>query len=143
MARTEYALTGFLIRVIATTVIVMLTYNPSGWSYFHWLWNAGFDQDIALKVLAGLILVTAYVVLLRATFFAIGAAGIVLVGAIVAGIVWVAVDFGLLEIRDTGILQWIILIGIGLILGVGLSWALIRRRLSGQYSVDDVETDSE
>jgi len=143
MARTDNALTGFLIRVAAATVIVMLTYNPTGTSYFHWVWEAGFQQDIALKVLAGLILVTAYVVLLRATFFSIGAAGIVLVAGIVAGIVWVAVDFGLLEIKDTGVLQWIILIGIGFVLGVGLSWALIRRRLSGQYSVDDVETGSE
>jgi len=140
MARTERALTGFGMRVIATIAIVLISYNPTGYSYFHWILN-GFEQQMALKVLAGIVLLTAYVVLLRATFFSIGAAGIVLVGAIVAAIVWVMIDFGVLSLQQSGVLEWIILIGIGLVLGVGLSWALIRRRLSGQVSVDDVESE--
>ena len=32
-----------------------------------------------------------------------------------------------------------VLIALSLIMGVGLSWSIIRRRLSGQLDVDDVE----
>jgi len=138
MARTEKALTGVGIRVAASIVIVLLTYNPLETSYFHWIWPLS-TEGLALKVLGGLVLAIAYVVLLRATFFSIGAVGIGLVAALIGAIVWVMIEYGVLSLKTSGVLEWIILIGIGVILGVGLSWALIRRRLSGQVSVDDVE----
>jgi ABC-type uncharacterized transport system permease subunit len=142
MARAERALTGFWVRIIASIAVVLLTYNPTGYSYVHWLqglWTEGAEPNTALLVLAGLVLLAAYAVLLRATFFSIGTPGIVLVGGIIAAIVWVMIEFGVLDLNQTGVLEWIVLIGIGIVLGVGLSWALIRRRLSGQVSVDDVE----
>jgi hypothetical protein len=37
----------------------------------------------------------------------------------------------------------IILIALSLVMGVGLSWSIIRRRLSGQLDVDDVEQVSD
>ena len=41
-ARTsrELDLAGFLLRLVATTALVLATYNPSGWSYAHWLKTA-------------------------------------------------------------------------------------------------------
>lgn len=139
MARAEKALTGVSTRIAIAILIVLLTYNPLKWSYFHWVWPLSWD-GVEMKVLGGLVLLVAYVVLLRATFFSIGALGIVLVSALVAAIVWVLVSYDILNPQQPGFFEWIILIGIGFILGVGLSWAIIRRRLSGQVSVDDVET---
>jgi hypothetical protein len=34
---------------------------------------------------------------------------------------------------------WIVLVGLAAILTVGLSWSHIWRRLTGQYTVDDVD----
>ncbi|MEM1343965.1 MAG: DUF6524 family protein [Pseudomonadota bacterium] len=131
---------GFGIRVAASILVVLLTYNPTGFlSYVHWV-QAGFDTDVALKVLAGLLLLISYVVLLRATFYSIGVIGIGLVVAVLAAFVWVMIDLGVLSLDDPGVLQWLALIGVGVVMGIGLSWALIRKRLSGQYTVDDPDS---
>ena len=36
-------------------------------------------------------------------------------------------------------MTWVVLIALGLILGVGMSWSIVRRELTGQASVDDVD----
>ncbi len=128
------------IRVFASILIVLLTYNPSGYSFFHWVRGGAFETDMALTVFFGLLLLVAYVVLARATLFSIGVAGVALVAAVIAALVWVMVDFGILSLTEPGVIDWIVLIGLGFILGIGLSWAIIRRRLSGQVYVDDVES---
>ena len=38
--------------------------------------------------------------------------------------------------QDAGAFAWIALVGVGLILGVGLSWSAIRVRLTGQVDVE-------
>lgn len=130
---------GFFIRVGLAIALVLLTYNPSGTSYFHWV-QAGFETDLAVKALAGILLVILYIICLRATLGSIGVFGAGLVIALLASIVWVLVDYGYLNVQNPGLMQWIILCGIGIVLGVGLSWSHVRRWLSGQRDVDDVET---
>jgi hypothetical protein len=33
-------------------------------------------------------------------------------------------------------------VALGLVLGVGMSWAIVRQRLTGQASVDDIDDDN-
>lgn len=129
---------GFLLRVALAMGLVLATYNPSGTSYFHWV-QTGFETDTAVKALAGIVLVILYVIALRATMGSIGLIGAGLVAALLAAVVWVMVDYGYLNVAEPGLLQWLILAGIGIVLGVGLSWSHIRRALTGQRDVDDVE----
>ncbi|MEL7043681.1 MAG: DUF6524 family protein, partial [Pseudomonadota bacterium] len=44
-----------------------------------------------------------------------------------------------LSLEATGALTWIALLVLSLLLGLGMSWSHIRRRLTGQIDVDDVE----
>ncbi len=127
------------IRIGASILVVLLTYNPSGYSYVDWVRGGAFENDMAMVVLAGLVLVVAYVVLARATLFSIGVAGVALVAALIAALVWVLVEYNILSLTEPGVIDWIVLIGLGFILGIGLSWAIVRRRLSGQVYVDDVQ----
>lgn len=129
---------GFILRVVFAIVLVLGAYNPSGYSYGHWV-QSGFETDTALKALAGIVLLIAFVICLRATFRSIGLIGAGLVVALLAAIGWVLVDYGLLAVDDPGVLQWLILIGTGLIMGIGLSWSHVRRGLSGQMDTDDVD----
>ena len=133
---------SFLARLLGPIIVVMMTYNPTGVSYVHWVMNA-WSESTALIVLAGMVLLVAYAVLLRSTLYSIGVAGSALVIAVLAAIVWVLVDAGILTLAEGTVLQWLTIIVIGMVLSVGLSWAIIRRRLSGQVSVDDVETGAE
>jgi hypothetical protein len=45
-------------------------------------------------------------------------------------------DYGILDADRPSLLSWIILVAIGIILGIGLSWSLLRARATGQVEVD-------
>ncbi|SIO56918.1 hypothetical protein SAMN05444722_3663 [Rhodovulum sp. ES.010] len=129
---------GLILRCLVAFVLLALTYNPTDWNYVGWS-RAAWGEATSLVVLAGLLLLTGYVVYLRATLRSIGVFGMILVAALVAALLWVMVDWGMLRLDDPGRNTWIGLVALSVVLGVGLSWSLIRRRLSGQADVDDVD----
>ena len=131
-------LVGFLIRLVLAMLLVLATFNPTGTSLFHWI-KDGFETDLPLKVLACVVLLIGYVICLRATFRAIGIFGVALVAALLGAIGWVLYDYGYLDVEDPGLMQWLVLFGMGLILGIGLSWSHVRRAISGQADMDDVD----
>ncbi|TCP41787.1 DUF6524 family protein [Rhodovulum marinum] len=129
---------GLLLRCLIAFVLLAATYNPTPWNFVGWAGRA-WSQDMPMVVLAGLLLLTGYVIYLRATLRSIGAFGMALVAALVGALVWVLVDRGWLRLDDPGLNTWIGIAALSLILGVGLSWSLVRRRLSGQADVDDID----
>lgn len=130
---------AFLIRWLAALVLVLVTYNPTSWNFISWA-RSDYQGNLPVLALLGLVLLVAYVVYFRATFRSIGFIGIGLVVALFAAIIWVLWDWGLLSLDNASLLTWIGLVMLSLVMGVGLSWSIIRRRLSGQMDVDDVET---
>lgn len=131
------SLMGFLLRLIFAAVLVFGTLNPTGTSYYHWI-AGGFEADLPLKVLAGVLLLIGYVICVRATFRSIGIVGMGLIIALLGAIGWVLYDYGLLNVENPGLIQWLILLGVALILAIGLSWSHLRRMISGQADMDDV-----
>jgi len=129
---------GFLFRWLAALVLLALTYNPTGLSYAHWAERA-FSSDTSLVVLGGLVLFVGYVVYLRATLRSIGAFGMLLVAALVAALLWVLYDWGWLTLNNGAFNQWLGLLALSIVLGVGLSWSIIRQAISGQADVDDAD----
>ncbi|MGC9420350.1 MAG: DUF6524 family protein [Rhodovulum sp.] len=129
---------GLLLRCLIAFVLLAVTYNPTPWNFVGWAGRA-WSQDMPMVVLAGLLLLTGYVIYLRATLRSIGAFGMLLVAALVGALVWVLVDRGFLSLNDPGLNTWIGIAALSLVLGVGLSWSIVRRRLSGQADVDDVD----
>lgn len=118
--------------------LLALTYNPTPYNYVNWLTGAGF-APVSMMVFAGLILMIGYIVYLRATLRSIGYFGIGLVLALVSALVWVLYDFDVLSLDDSVRNTWIGLTALSFVLGIGLSWSHVRRRLAGQHDVDDVE----
>ena len=129
---------SFLIRWAAAIVLVFATFNPTSLNYYRWAQN-NIDGNIPVVVLLGLVLAVCYIVYFRATFRSIGVVGIGLVAALVAAVLWVLFSWGWISLDNPTSLTWIGLLALSLIMGVGLSWSIIRRRLSGQLDVDDVE----
>lgn len=127
-----------LIRWIAAFVLVTATYNPTDLNYIRWA-IARWETDMPLVVLLGLLLLVGYIIFLRATLRSIGLFGMALIAAIFAALVWVLLDYGLLQLDNRGLQVWLGLLAMSLVLGIGLSWSLVRRRLSGQVDVDDIE----
>jgi hypothetical protein len=98
------------------------------------------ERPLSLMVLAGLLLLIGYIIYLRATLRSIGGFGMLLVLALVGALLWVLYDFGVLSLDNTGLNVWLGLSALSLVLGVGLSWSHVRRALSGQADMDDVDS---
>jgi hypothetical protein len=60
---------------------------------------------------------------------------VILGAALFAALVWVLVEFKFVDISSPSALTWVALIILGAILGLGLSWSLIRARATGQIEV--------
>lgn len=126
---------GVLVRVVAALGVVLLTYNPSGHSFYHWAMRDVADLT-ALKAFAGALLLVGWVICIRAALTSLGAVGLVLSALVLGTLVWVLTDYGILDPDNPSLLSWISLIIIGIILGIGLSWSLLRTRVTGQVEVD-------
>jgi hypothetical protein len=129
---------GFLLRWLVAFVLLAATYNPTEWNYVRWAFGPG-EAALSLVVLLGLLLAICYIIYLRATLRSIGGFGMLLILALVGAILWVLYDFGLLSLDDPGLNTWLGIFALSVVLGVGLGWSIIRRRLSGQADVDDVD----
>ena len=129
---------GFLGRWIFALILVLGTYNPSGFSYVSWVLNgeSGFSPGI---LIVGLLLLIGWIFCVKTTFNAIGWLGVTLGAALFAAVIWLLVDIGLISMEATGILTWLSLVVIALILAVGMAWSHVKRRITGQLNVDDVE----
>jgi len=129
---------GIGLRFLFAVVTVFLTFNPSGYSYYHWGLMHFLPLD-PLKVVLGIVLLICWIIFVRATLRSLGGVGLMLVTGLCAALLWLLIDWGWLA-RDNGkVLAYAVLVIVSLILTTGMSWSHIRRRLSGQADIDDVD----
>jgi hypothetical protein len=129
---------GVLWRVAAALALVVLTYNPTGTSYFHWALT-DFSTFDGLKALAGALLLAGWVFYLRAGLSSLGWLGVVVLLLVLGAALWLLVDQKIVDLKQPGVVNWVILAVVGLVLGIGMSWSLVRRRLTGQVDVDEID----
>ncbi len=140
MARVHFTFTSFLIRFAMALVLVFASYNPSEYSWFHWFWNAE-NKLNALLIFSGVVLLIGWAIYLRATVRSLGFVGALLAIAFFAALIWVLVDLGVLSLGSVAVLQYVVLVMLSAFLATGLSWSHIRRRMTGQADVDEVDGD--
>lgn len=129
---------GILIRWLFAFVLIAATFNPTRYNFVSWA-RVNWPDQMPLIVLFGLILFVGYVIYIRATLRSIGAFGMLLVAAVFGALIWVLIDQGLITLEDRNATMWLGILALSAILGIGLSWSIVRRRLSGQADVDDVD----
>jgi hypothetical protein len=141
MATESITWSGVLVRLLASLVLVFLTWNAEGWSYYHWTIQPlldGAGNFSALKFLGGMLLIAGWVVFLQATRRSIGIMGAVLVAAIAGGVIWLLISSGIVSANSGKGIARVVLIGVSLILAVGMSWSHMSRRITGQADTDIV-----
>jgi hypothetical protein len=129
---------NFIGRWIFAAVLVFGTYNPTQYAYVNWV----FAEDTKfgpVPALVGIGLLIVWIIFVRATFMSLGWLGIILEAAFFLCVIWLFVDLGWLTLESGHMVVWLTLLLVSLILAVGMSWSHIRRRLTGQFDVDDVE----
>ena len=138
MAQAAFTPVSFLLRWIIALVLVFATFNPTDYSFYRWVMPMD-GEGLPLKALAGILLLIVYVIYFRATWRSIGPIGVSLAAALLAALIWVSIDLGLLNLTQPTIMTWVLLFAFATILAVGISWSHIRRRVSGETDIDDVD----
>ena len=126
---------GVVVRILVAVLLVLVTWNPSGWSYADWTLREPSTFD-AVKAFVGVVLLAAWVFCIRAAWVSLGALGIVLVALLLGTAVWMLVQFGVVPSDNRRMLVWIALVAIGIALGIGLSWARLRQRATGEVETN-------
>jgi len=134
----QLSFSGFLLRVLFALALVLLTFNPSGYSYVHMV-AMTFPHFEPLAAVCGLLLLIGWFVFLGATLKSIGMLGMLLAFALSAALVWLVTSWGWFSLSDTHAVTWVALVVLALILAVGMSWSHLYRRWSGQATVDEVD----
>ena len=131
---------GFFLRLLAAIVLVFSTYNPSGWSYYHWV-SENLSSLNPLMALGGTVLLIGWTIYLRATARSLGIFGLLLAAAFFGTLLWLVIDWGLVAADSITAITYIILVIMCGILAIGISWSHVRRRMTGQVDVDEIEND--
>jgi hypothetical protein len=145
MANTDASTSGFTIlsfiwRWIAALALVLLTYNPSRHSVYHWTVEAFSHSAFGpLNLLVIGLLLAGWVVFWIATWRALETLGVVLAAIILGAIVWLLIDVGWIRTDSVPAITWVVLVCIATVLAIGVSWSHISRRLTGQVEVDDID----
>ena len=118
------------LRILFAVALVVATWNPTGYSYVQWalIDTSTFD---ATKALVGVVLLVAWLMCLRATWVSLGLLGVVLAALVIGVFVWWLVSMGVVK-RDQTTMEWIGVIAVGIVLGLGMGWSIFRAKATGQ-----------
>ena len=130
--------TGILLRFIFAIVLVFCTYNPEGYSYYDWVLT-NLKEITPLKVLAGIVLLIGWIIYIRATLKSLGALGLILATGFFGTLIWLFVDLDWIAADSARAVSYIVLFVLCAVLAAGMSWSHIRRRISGQVDVDELD----
>lgn len=141
MANNAFNFESFLVRLFFALILVFSTYNPSGYSFYHWFKNILETGIEPLIVFSGILLIIGWAVYLRATITSLGLIGLILAFAFFGSLLWMVVDWGIIPADSVQLLTYIVLSLLSMVLAIGMSWSHIRRRMSGQVDVNETEDD--
>lgn len=133
----DLSFSGFVVRAVLSLALVLLTFNPSGYSYVHMVAD-GFPSVTPVEVVLDILLLIGWIVFLGATLKSIGLIGMVLAFALCAALIWMIVSWGWVSLENRSALTWIGLVVLALIMAIGMAWAHLYRRWTGQTTVDEV-----
>jgi|APFre7841882724_1041349.scaffolds.fasta_scaffold187710_2 hypothetical protein len=136
----SFTLGSFAWRLLFTLTLVMVTFNPSSYSYVQWLRTAYSADSLGPEhAVAGVAMLGAWLIVITATQRALGSLGLLVMAAFMGTLVWWLIDAGLLTANTMSSIEWVVLVCLAVLLAVGMSWSYIWRQITGQVSVDEVD----
>jgi hypothetical protein len=123
----------FVLRWLLAAFLVFGTYNPSGTSYYHWV--TGAPELSPTQITAGILLLALIVAILRMAFMSIGYFGTTALALTVLMGILFAAGLGLFEFEDVSFTTYTIEAILSIVVGTGVSWSFIQKRLSGERDV--------
>ncbi len=130
--------TSFGLRFLFAVILVFASFNPEGYSYFDWIYKKFPDLTVE-QAFVGLGLVIGWVIYLRATLRALGLIGMILAFTFFGLLIGVLYKWGWINLDASKMVIYLVETLFAIVLSVGMSWSHIRRRMSGQMDMDDVD----
>jgi Family of unknown function (DUF6524) len=129
----------FFPRLLFALALVFGTYNPEKpYSYYYWA-IANLPDFSALKAFVGVVLLIGWTIYISATIEALGGLGLLLAAAFFGTATWAVIDQGWLQVEDPRVLTYVVLVLISALLATGLGWSTMRRRITGQVDVNEID----
>lgn len=133
----SFSSASFLARLLLSLLLVFSTYNPTGYSFYHWIVDFG-SGPASLKVVVALLLAILYYATLRVVIAVFRASGLIVAGLAAALFAILLITTFLPRNGDTSwgfyllLSQYIVLISIAIVIAFGMSWSSLIERLTGQ-----------
>lgn len=118
---------GVLSRLGLALVLVFATYNPDGFSYYHW-GVLQIQADMPAKVLIGLVLLIAWSMFIKSTGHRFGYMGAFLTVSFFGTLSWLVVDQAWLPQLGEKIFIYVILLLVSWILTTGFTLPFLDSR---------------
>ncbi|MGC2032591.1 MAG: DUF6524 family protein [Steroidobacteraceae bacterium] len=129
---------GVVGRFLASLILVVATFNPTGYSFVGWI--AGhFPHLEPLQLVVGIGLLALWLFFLHSTWRSLGTVGVVLGIAFFAAMVWLFTSWGWFSLSNHNALIWVVLVMMACLLTLGLCWALLQARIAGQAVVEEIK----
>lgn len=136
----DFTALSLLWRFLAALALVLISFNPSGHSAYHWVVTAiGAGAFGPIHAVALILLLIGWVIFWVATWRALDTFGVFLAFVALGTIVWLLIDFGIITATTVSMVTWISLVCLAVVMAIGLSWAHIWRRVTGQQTVEDTD----
>jgi len=120
----------FFKRWLASAALVFGTYNPSGTSYYHWA--TATPGLTPVQAFTGILLFGLAVAFFRTAYLSIGYVGAGMVAVLITMSIILAAGLGLVDFDQVAVTTYMIEIWITIVLAVGVGWAYLQRRISGE-----------
>lgn len=129
---------GVIGRFLASLILVVATFNPTGYSFVRWI-SGNFPHLEPLQLVVGIVLSALWLFFLHATWRSLGTLGVALGLAFFAAMVWLFTSWGWFSLSNHNVFIWVVLIMLACLLTLGMCWALLQARISGQAVVEEVK----
>lgn len=136
---------GIFGRLVAALILVYGTFNPEGFSFYHWALAPAVGGDmiaaragLPVKILVGLLLAAIWIYFIQTTRRSLGWKGALLMLAILGAFVWALIDWKILAPGSSKAIAHVVLVALALVLALGMSWSHLSRRVSGQVDTDEI-----
>jgi hypothetical protein len=126
---------------VLALVVVLATYNPTTYSFFHWVREALANGTAGpVHAFVGVVLAIGWAILVIATLRSLGMIGLTLACAFFGTLVWWLAESGVLPAESAKAITWIALVCLAGVLSLGVAWGHVWRRITGRV-VDEAGRD--
>ena len=122
---------GIIVRILTCFLLVFATWNPTGYSFLNWAryYPTATAPEIAV---AGTLLLALHILFARIAWLSLGADGVIAAVVIIFAGMLTLYQFDLIDPWQDAMLWYMALSMFALLLAIGMSWSLLKRRIVGQ-----------